>query len=150
MGQHYSAFDVFNSPPEANRAYENMEGDEEKDSSGLPQKLISFQFGNGKTASLYIRKMAQDHSHREASSNKRAFEGEEKLIKSKKAKESTDSKKQETTKENTNQLDEHLKEMERLKQEVNEKNAKIVLQDKMITNLVKKVDGMKKGLNRKK
>ncbi|KAK8606871.1 hypothetical protein V6N13_052624 [Hibiscus sabdariffa] len=178
QGQHYSAFAVFNSPPEANRAYENMEGDEEKDSSGLPQKLVSFRFGNGKTASLYIRKMAQDHFHREALPNKRAFEGEESLIKSKKlktdkemaqysshtevpsnerAKESTESKKPEidekvveTMKENTNQLDERLKEIERLKQELKERDAKIVLQDKMITNLVKKVEEMRKGLNRKK
>ncbi|KAE8703745.1 Exonuclease [Hibiscus syriacus] len=183
QGRHYSAFAVFNSPPEASQAYENMDGEEEKDSSGLPQKLVNFQFGNGKNASIYIRKMAQDHSHREVWSNKRAFEGEEKLIKSKRlktdeetahdnsltevpsnerAKESTESTEVETdekiaeekiaeeTKENSNQPDEHLKEMERLKQELKEKDAKIVLQEKMISNLVKKVDEMKKGLNRKK
>ncbi|KAE8701193.1 Small RNA degrading nuclease 3 [Hibiscus syriacus] len=178
QGRHYSAFAVFDSPPEASKAYENMEGDEEKDSSGLPQKLVNFQFGNGKTARIYIRKMAQDHSHREFSSNKRALDGEEKLVKSKKlktdeetthansdteipsderAKESTESKKVETDgkmveemRESTNKLDEHLKEIERLKQEVKEKDAKIVLQEKMISNLVKKVDEMKKGPKRKK
>ncbi|KAG4176084.1 hypothetical protein ERO13_A11G230304v2 [Gossypium hirsutum] len=63
QGRHYSAIAVFNSPQEANQAYENMEGDEEKDSHGLPQKLVSFQFGDGSTASLYIRKMAQEDSH---------------------------------------------------------------------------------------
>ncbi|KAL4376186.1 hypothetical protein GQ457_02G008040 [Hibiscus cannabinus] len=177
QGHHYSAFAVFNTPQEANQAYENIEGDEEKDSSGLPQKRVSFQFGNGVAASLYIRKMAQDDSRREVPSTKRAFAGEEKLIESKKlktdnetaqgnshseavsnerAKESTESKMEtdekivEEEKENTNQLDENLKEIERLKKELKEKEAKILLQDKMITNLVNKVEEMKKALNRKK
>ncbi|KAA3473379.1 small RNA degrading nuclease 1-like [Gossypium australe] len=161
QGRHYSAIAVFNSPQEANQAYENMEGDEEKastncrsffflsqDSHGLPQKLVSFQFGDGSTASLYIRKMAQEDSHREVLSNKRAFEGEEKLIESKKLK--TDEKTVENVMEDNSELDDHLKEIERLKQELQEKDAKIVLQDKMISNLLKKVEEMKKVLNKRK
>ncbi|PPR88367.1 hypothetical protein GOBAR_AA32325 [Gossypium barbadense] len=160
QGRHYSAIAVFNSPQEANQAYENMEGDEEKasancrsfflsqDSHGLPQKLVSFQFGDGSTASLYIRKMAQEDSHCEVLSNKRAFEGEEKSIQSKKLK--TDVKTAENVMEDNSELDDHLKEIERLKQELQEKDAKIVLQDKMISNLLKKVEEMKKVLNKRK
>ncbi|MBA0845278.1 hypothetical protein Goarm_005790 [Gossypium armourianum] len=160
QGRHYSAIAVFRSPQEANQAYENMEGNEEKasancrsfflsqDSHGLPQKLVSFQFGDGSTASLYIRKMAQEDSHREVLSNKRAFEGEETSIESKKLK--TDEKITEKVMEDNSQLDDHLKEIERLKQELQEKDAKIVLQDKMISNLLKKVEEMKKVLNKRK
>ncbi|KAG4121884.1 hypothetical protein ERO13_D11G232800v2 [Gossypium hirsutum] len=148
QGRHYSAIAVFSSPQEANQAYENMEGNEEKDSHGLPQKLVSFQFGDGSTASLYIRKMAQEDSHREVLSNKRAFEGEETSIESKKLK--TDEKITKKVMEDNSQLDDHLKEIERLKQELQEKDAKIVLQDKMISNLLKKVEEMKKVLNKRK
>ncbi|KHG30299.1 Small RNA degrading nuclease 3 -like protein [Gossypium arboreum] len=112
------------------------------DSHGLPQKLVSFQFGDGSTASLYIRKMAQEDSHCEVLSNKRAFEGKEKSIQSKKLK--TDVKTAENVMEDNSELDDHLKEIERLKQELQEKDAKIVLQDKMISNLLKKVEEMKK------
>ncbi|EOX91536.1 hypothetical protein QUC31_003156 [Theobroma cacao] len=107
QGRHYAVFAVFNSPQEANRAFENIEGNEEKDSSGLPQKLVTFQFGKGVTACMYIRKMAQDDSQCQVLSNKRAFQGEEKSIESKRLK--TDQKPVEETMVNFNQLDDHLR-----------------------------------------
>ncbi|XVF61241.1 hypothetical protein PTKIN_Ptkin08bG0114300 [Pterospermum kingtungense] len=192
-GRHYSAFAVFNSPEEANQAFESIEGNEEKDSYGLSQKLVTLQSSKGATARLYIRKMAQDSSQGQVLSNKRAFEGEETYIESKKIKtnqitveETTTSSyqlndlikeierlkkevkekdakssqlndylneiersKQELKEKDakSSQLD-HLKEIERLKQELKEKDARIVLQDKMINNLLKKVDEMKKARKR--
>ncbi|XP_022741598.1 small RNA degrading nuclease 1-like [Durio zibethinus] len=137
QGRHYSAFAVFNSPQEANQAFENVDGNEEKDSSGLPQKLVRFLFGKGVTASLYIRKMAQDDFHHQLLSNKRAFQGEEKSSESKKLK--TDQKIVET-RENSNQLDDHLNEIERLKQELNEKYARIVWLEKSIESDKVKTD----------
>lgn len=92
--------------------------------------------------------MAQGDSHHAVLSNKRAFEGDEKSIESKKLK--TDEKIVENVMKDNSQLDDHLKQIERLKQELKEKDAKIVLQDKMISNLLKKVEDMKKVLNRRK
>ncbi|XVE87068.1 hypothetical protein DITRI_Ditri18aG0086600 [Diplodiscus trichospermus] len=160
QARHYSAFAVFNSPQEADQAFENIEGNEEKDSSGLPQKLVTFHRGKGLTASLYIRKMPRDDSQCQVSSNKRTFQGEETSTESKKLK--TDQKAEEERMVNSRQLDDRLKEIERLKQELKEKDdhlnemeglkqelkekdARIALQDKMISNLLKKVDEMKKG-----
>ncbi|XVF59361.1 hypothetical protein PTKIN_Ptkin07bG0269500 [Pterospermum kingtungense] len=143
--RHYSAFAVFNSPQEANRAYENLEGPEEKDSSGLPQKLVTIHFGKG-IARAYIRKMAQNNSRCQVLSNRRAFQGEEKSIESKRLK--TDHEITDGTMANSHEIDDHLKEIGRLKQEMKEKDAQITLQDTMISNLVKKVDEMKRGLKR--
>ena len=90
--------------------------------------------------------MAKDDSQYQVLSNKRAYEGEETSIESKKLK--TDQKPVEETMANSNQLDDHLKEIERLKQELKEKDARIILQDKMISNLLKKVNEMKNGLKK--
>lgn len=78
-----------------------------QDSSGLPQKLVTFQFGKGVTACMYIRKMAQDDSQCQVLSNKRAFQGEEKSIESKRLR--TDQKPVEETMVNFNQFDDHLR-----------------------------------------
>ena len=99
---------------------------------------------------MYIRKMARDDSHREVLSNKRAIEGEEEPVESKKPRTADEKIAEGKTRENPNQLDDHLIEIERLKQEMKEKDARIALQDKMISNLLKKVDEMKKVVSKKK
>ncbi|KAJ0098177.1 hypothetical protein Patl1_28623 [Pistacia atlantica] len=60
QGDKYSAVAIFSSPQEACQAFENVEGSQEKDSSGRGQKLVKFQTSKGVTASLYVRKMARD------------------------------------------------------------------------------------------
>ena len=90
--------------------------------------------------------MAQDDSQCQVLSNKRAFQGEETSVESKKLK--TDQKTVEETMATSSQLDDHSKEIERLKQELKEKDSRIVLQDKMISNLLKKVDEMKKSFKK--
>ncbi|CAH8268102.1 unnamed protein product [Arabidopsis lyrata] len=53
QGGYYCAVVVFGSSLEANQAFENVNGYQETDSSGLPQKLISCS-----RATFYVRKMA--------------------------------------------------------------------------------------------
>ncbi|EOA25434.1 hypothetical protein CARUB_v10018767mg [Capsella rubella] len=56
QGGNYCAVVVFGSSKEANQAFANINGCQERDSSGLPQKLIS-----GSRACFYVRKMGQDY-----------------------------------------------------------------------------------------
>ncbi|OMO56611.1 Exonuclease [Corchorus capsularis] len=145
QGRYYTAYAVFNSAEEANQAFENIEGTEERDSSGLPQKLVTFQFGKGATASLYVRKMARDDLQCQVPSKKRVFQSEEKFSESKKLK--TDQKPvKETTTANFNQVDDQLKEIERLKQELEQKDSQIVTQDKILAKREKKIDELKQEL----
>ncbi|PQQ15175.1 small RNA degrading nuclease 3 [Prunus yedoensis var. nudiflora] len=76
QGDKYSAFAIFKNPQEADQAYEKVQGNKEKDSSGRPQKLISFKLSKGVFTDLYVRKMAQDDSCAQVSS-KRALEVKE-------------------------------------------------------------------------
>ncbi|XP_019085552.1 PREDICTED: putative small RNA degrading nuclease 4 [Camelina sativa] len=55
QGGYYCAIVIFRSSKEAIRAFENISGSQERDSLGLPQKLIS-----GPAASFYVRKMTRD------------------------------------------------------------------------------------------
>ncbi|KAH9615745.1 hypothetical protein KSS87_023518 [Heliosperma pusillum] len=61
-GDKYSAFAIFNSPVEALNAYVNLQGDEEKDSCGRPQKLVSLKLESGLTTTICVRKMSPDSS----------------------------------------------------------------------------------------
>ncbi|TXG59375.1 hypothetical protein EZV62_013948 [Acer yangbiense] len=62
-GRNYCAVVIFSNPQEADQAFENVNGKPEKDSAGLPQKLIEFQFDAGITTELYVRKMARDNPY---------------------------------------------------------------------------------------
>ncbi|OIV94737.1 hypothetical protein TanjilG_06200 [Lupinus angustifolius] len=62
-GEKYSAFAIFKNPQEALQAYENVQGNPEKDTANRPQKLVKFKLRADKTASLYVRKMAPDDNH---------------------------------------------------------------------------------------
>jgi RNA exonuclease 1 len=71
-GGYYNAVVDFNSPEEANEAFENVEGDVVKDKTGLPQKMVVFKLSSGSGVSLYVRKMVHDDSPGEISTTKRA------------------------------------------------------------------------------
>ncbi|OMO91953.1 Exonuclease [Corchorus capsularis] len=149
QGRHYAAFAVFNSAEEANRAFENTEGTEEQDISGLRQKLVTFQFGKAATASLYIRKMVRGDLQCQVPSKKREFQSEEKFCESKKHK--TDEKPgEETRMGNFNRVDDWLKEIGRLKQEVEQKGSEIVAKDKIIAEREKEIKKLKKKVDKLK
>lgn len=61
-GDRYSAFAIFETPEEAHQTFENIVGDEAKDSAGLPQKSVTVQLSSGQTDTIYIRKMTRDNA----------------------------------------------------------------------------------------
>ncbi|KAF8082675.1 hypothetical protein N665_0812s0005 [Sinapis alba] len=56
-GGNYCAVVVFDSPKEADQAFENVNGYKERDSFGLPQKLSTLKLSSGLSATCYVRKM---------------------------------------------------------------------------------------------
>uniref|UniRef100_A0A1J3FLV9 Small RNA degrading nuclease 3 n=1 Tax=Noccaea caerulescens TaxID=107243 RepID=A0A1J3FLV9_NOCCA len=168
-GGYYTTIVVYNSPEEANQAFENVDGDAEKDTVGLPQKLVNIKLSSGSTASLYLRKMVQDG---EVSTKKRSSSTEENNVSSKRQRREDDDDSEETREGHVDQrsresrCEEHLKEIEELKeklkakdivkssedqlkeieelkQKLKAKELEILTQDKMITNLKKKLEKKK-------
>ncbi|KAK2657540.1 hypothetical protein Ddye_010592 [Dipteronia dyeriana] len=166
--KNYCAVAKFSNPQEADQAFENVNGKPEKDSAGLPQKLVEFQFVEGITTELYVRKMARDDdTPDQVSTKKRVIQGKvnsgesKKLKTEQKIKEeiSAESKKLKTEQEikeeimvdsNQSNCDEHLKEIESSRQEVKEKDFQISTHDKIISEPRKKVKKTKKKNKMKK
>lgn len=146
----YAAFAIFSSPQEANRAFENVKGNQSKDSYGRPQKLVEFQSNAGMIASLYVRKMLHDEPSNQIVVKKRAFEGEENSCESKKHKIEWINKEETIADTNRCKCEDHLKVIERLKRELREKDFQISMQDKNISDLKKKVAEMKKDQKSKR
>ncbi|KAL0835854.1 hypothetical protein Bca101_087743 [Brassica carinata] len=57
LGGYYCAVAVFVSAEEAEQAFENVNGYEETDSFGLPQKMFDVKLRSKRNASCYVRKM---------------------------------------------------------------------------------------------
>ncbi|KAK1419020.1 hypothetical protein QVD17_28176 [Tagetes erecta] len=144
-GDKYSAFAVFKSKHEADEAYEGLVGDQDKDSSGLPQKLISFKLDSGRTCSMYVRKMVHDDNNKnnnnvQVASNKRPSEDEI----------PTQTKKLKTAEETAapkesvecNNCDGYLKEIETLKKRLSERDQEISMLHKIIVSQARKQSGV--------
>lgn len=104
-----------------------------QDSSGLPQKLISFQLNTGTMGSLYIRKMSPNDQVDQIASKKRPFQDEEISVESKKTK-----KGQMIEVDGANRCDSHLKEIERLKQELRVRDEEVSNLNKIVVALTRK------------
>jgi RNA exonuclease 1 len=102
---------------------------EEEDQLGRAQKLVSYKLATGASSNLYVRKMVEGT---QISSKKRSHEGEEdnSSVKSKKSK----------TEAESNECDNHVKEIERLKQELKERDQEISSLNKIIHALARKQD----------
>ncbi|XP_021686265.2 small RNA degrading nuclease 3 isoform X5 [Hevea brasiliensis] len=154
-GVQYSALAIFKNSQEAHQAFENLNGRLEKDKNGLEQKMITFKLDTGTTASIYVRKMAHDYSLHKGSLKRRAFQGED-LVDPKKVKtadcdnhmKEIERLKQELRDKDLNQCDNHLKEIERLKQDLSAKDFQISAQDKIISKLKKELEEMKRKRKR--
>ncbi|VFQ60434.1 unnamed protein product [Cuscuta campestris] len=85
----YSAFAIFKNQQEANEAYEKLEGTQEKDTFGRPQKLVSFQLDTGVSGSLCVRNMACGDPD-ENPTAKRSLQDEEEPLEEKSKKVKTD------------------------------------------------------------
>jgi RNA exonuclease 1 len=126
-GSKYKVVALFKNEEEANQAFEDVQGNEEKDQLGRPQKLVSYKLATGASSNLYVRKMGDGT---QISSKKRSHENEEdnSSVKSKKSKTETES----------NECDSHVKEIERLKQELKERDQEISSLNKIIAALARK------------
>ncbi|KAF7130539.1 hypothetical protein RHSIM_Rhsim10G0113000 [Rhododendron simsii] len=132
----YSAFAIYKNQREANQAFESINGNKEKDSSGLPQKCTSFQLDSGMTGSIYVRKMANDDPLGLASSRKRPLQVEETTAESKKL--HSDRGVREQTVSGSDVCDDHVKEIERLKQELKQRDEEISNLNKLVVALTRK------------
>ncbi|KAI7991035.1 Small RNA degrading nuclease 1 [Camellia lanceoleosa] len=136
-GKKYSAFANFKNQEEANQAFENIDGYREKDSYGLPQKCVSFQYDSGSIDSFCVRKMTSEDFLGQVSSRKRSFQVEETTTgESKKLKSGQEAGEQ--TKAGSNLCDGHLKEIEKLKQELRQRDEEISDLNKIIVALTRK------------
>ncbi|XP_059296325.1 small RNA degrading nuclease 1-like [Lycium ferocissimum] len=135
----YTAFANFKSQHEANEAFDKLEGNQEKDTGGRPQKLVSFRLDSGISGSLYVRKMAANNYSKEVTPKKRPFEDEEAMGESKKLRTEDQSiELKEAAGADCNQCETHLKEIERLKKELSHRDEEISNLNKLIVNLVRK------------
>ncbi|XP_024949762.2 small RNA degrading nuclease 1 isoform X2 [Citrus sinensis] len=149
-GDNYAAFAIFSSSQEANQAFENVKGNQCKDSYGRPQKLVEFQSNAGIIASLYVRKMVCDEPSNQIVVKKRTFEGEENAGVSKKHNIKWINEEEKIADTNQCKCEDHLKVIERLKRELREKDFQISMQDKNISDLKKKVAEMKDQKSRRR
>ncbi|CAL5321388.1 unnamed protein product [Camellia sinensis] len=118
-GKKYFAFANFKNEEEADQAFENIDGYREKDSYGLPHKCVSFQYDSGSIDSFCVRKMTSGDVLGQVSSRKRSFQVEE-------------------TTTGSNLCDGHLKEIERLKQELRQRDEENSDLNKIIVALTRK------------
>ncbi|KAL2333503.1 hypothetical protein Fmac_014716 [Flemingia macrophylla] len=151
QGEHYTALAIFKNPQEADAAYENVQGSQLKDTSGLPQKRISFRLSSGMTVNLYVRKMATNEPN-DRTSSKRALQMDEEVDVSKKAKmdqkieedapTSFDKSDTETHSKEIEELNQRLKqselEIESLRKQLTQKDYEISMLHKLVSSLRKR------------
>ncbi|KNA20837.1 hypothetical protein SOVF_048390 [Spinacia oleracea] len=133
-GDKYSAIATFKSPREALNTYNNLEGIEEKDSSGRSQKPVSVQFKDGSTAIVCVRKMTPDNPVVKSSAKRPcptdAPVDESKRLKTAQISESPD--------QNLCVDDDHVKEIDRLKDLLSQRDQEISSLHKIIAALTRK------------
>ncbi|KAL2906346.1 putative small RNA degrading nuclease 4 [Bienertia sinuspersici] len=130
-GDKYSAVAIFKSPEDALDAFETLQGIEEKDSSGRSQKPVSIQLKSGTSAIIYVRKMSPDNpvkvSAKRPSSTELAIDD---LKKQKIDQVSVDSQQ--------NSCVDHVKEIERLKDLISQRDQEISSLHKIVAALTRK------------
>ncbi|KAI3920077.1 hypothetical protein MKW98_001333 [Papaver atlanticum] len=128
QAKQYYASAIFKDQQEVLATFESIEGEEGKDSHGLPQKFVTFQLKNGNFASVYVRKMVRDdHPLLDSSRKRRIQEVEDNNEES--------NKKQKTNKDN---CVEHIKEIKSLEKQLEQKNKEVVNLHKIIAALIRK------------
>ncbi|KAK3022322.1 hypothetical protein RJ639_046180, partial [Escallonia herrerae] len=143
-GGKYSVLALFKNQEEANQAFEDLDSNQERDSSGRPQKIVSFQLSTGVTGSVYVRKMAHDDPVGQVAS-KRSLQDTEVSVGSKKLK--TDEIAGEESKGGLDECDIHLKEIERLKQELSHRDQRILNLEEILVAFTKR-QGLAKNRRR--
>ncbi|KAG9159352.1 hypothetical protein Leryth_017976 [Lithospermum erythrorhizon] len=134
----YSAFAIFKSWHEADEAFYNLEGIQEKDSSGRPQKIITVKYGSGNTSELCVCKMSDGCSAKNVILKKRSAQDELDSSGLKKLRMSQTNGDLTETNIGTYTCDLHLTEIEKLRKELSERETEIVHLNKIIVALTRK------------
>lgn len=140
-GGKYSVLAIFGNQQQANEAFQDLDGKQEQDSSGRPQKLISFKLNSGVTGSLYVCKMTRDDQLGQTASKKRSQE-DETPVESKKLKLDQTIRGLAQTQAGSKLCDDHLKEIERLKLQLSLRDQEISNLNKIIVGLTRKQRGV--------
>ncbi|KAL6551751.1 hypothetical protein OROGR_007905 [Orobanche gracilis] len=128
----YSAFAIFKSQQEALEAFEHLEGDLEKDSCGRSQKVVTMKSDSGKIGTFCVCKTLYEDPVVQ-STNKRLAEDDPHGTSKKSRTEHQISG--QLKDDDSNQCEPHLKEIERLKRELNERDEEISNLNKIIAAL---------------
>ncbi|XP_020080019.1 small RNA degrading nuclease 1-like isoform X3 [Ananas comosus] len=135
-GESYSTFVSFRNAAEANEAFKVLDGRESKDSCGRPQKHIFLKLSSGQTTSFYARKMTADAVFKKCdTSKKRAGEVENINSELEQAQDDTSESKRQRTCPHPCK---HVTEIERLKQELREREDEIFHLQKILCTVAKK------------
>ncbi|KAF9621923.1 hypothetical protein IFM89_029143 [Coptis chinensis] len=106
-----------------------------QDSFGRPQKYVVFERSTGLHTTLFVRKMAPDGSTEQSTSKKRPLEenkGDGSLV------QCTPTKKRSAEVENRDECEHHIKEIERLKKELRQRDDEVANLQKIMTALTRK------------
>ncbi|KAM7265362.1 hypothetical protein ACFE04_003045 [Oxalis oulophora] len=169
QNEKYSALAIFKNSQEALLAFENVKGNLEQDTSGRPQKLVELKLNKDQPISFYVRKMGSGNPLGEISGQKRALESHEDSNDHKKVKTTQENKDEimaylneksdkleqatnlsgEVLKECTQNKvsDDHLTEIQKLKEELKSKDICLAEKDQTINELRKNLDKAKKLLS---
>ncbi|KAI3992939.1 hypothetical protein MKX01_009682 [Papaver californicum] len=128
QAKQYYASAIFKDQQEALATFESIEGEEGKDSRGLPQKLVTVQLKNGNSASVYVRKMVKDDDPLLDSSRKRGIQEVE----------DNDEESNKKPKTNLHDCSEHIKEIKSLEKQLEQKSSEVVNLHKIIAALIRK------------
>lgn len=128
QAKQYYASAIFKDQQEVLATFESIEGEEGKDSHGLPQKFVTFQLRNGKFVSVYVRKMVRDDHPLLDSSRKRRIQEVE----------DNDEESNKKQKTNKDKCAEHIKEIKSLTEQLEQKNSQVVHLQKIIAALIRK------------
>ncbi|CAN0863936.1 Small RNA degrading nuclease 1 [Linum grandiflorum] len=149
-GRHYTVLAIFKTLSEADEAFEKVDGVIDKDDAGRVQKLTTLASNEGKTCTLFVRKMSPEVSS-EDSQLKRPLETEDHGSRKKQKTGQCDSHREEIErlKQELKAKDEaHLTEIEKLKKEMGAKDLQIDTYDKIIAELKQKLKEKKERSKR--
>ncbi|KAG4930686.1 hypothetical protein JHK84_047673 [Glycine max] len=149
QGANYSAFAIFRSPPEADGAYENVQGSQLKDTYGHPQKLVTFRLSTGLSVNLFVRKMVTEEPNDQTPS-KRALQINEAVDVSKKAKMDPKIEEDASAGFGKGDTDAHSKEIEALNQQLKQSEMVIESLRKQLTQKDFEISMLHKMISSKK
>ncbi|KAL7141440.1 hypothetical protein ABFS83_08G052800 [Erythranthe nasuta] len=141
----YKAYAIFKNYQEAFDAFDNLKGDLEKDSCGRPQKIVTFNLDSGLTGTLCVCKIYSEDYVGGKLTRKRLVEddasGETKKLKTDQNPEPVEEREthlKEIDRLKNELCETHLKEIERLNKELSERDVQISILTKLNVALARK------------